>query len=92
AGADEGDGEPGEDAVRDTAVSPPGPCPRTRRRRCRRTHPARLPDGYRLYVNPSSTAGAVLETGPLAEMMALIRGSRPRQQPSRETGSEPGTA
>ncbi|MFE9888526.1 type VII secretion system-associated protein [Streptomyces scopuliridis] len=51
-----------------------------------------LPDGHRLYVNPPSPAGAVLETGPLAEMMALIRDSRPRQDPSQETGTKPGAA
>lgn len=30
-----------------------------------------LPPGHRLYVNPSSPAGAVLEPGPLAETIAL---------------------
>ncbi|WP_436998245.1 type VII secretion system-associated protein [Streptomyces sp. enrichment culture] len=51
-----------------------------------------LPDGHRLYVNPPSPAGAVLETGPLAEMMTLIKNSRPRPDPSQEAGTKPGPA
>ncbi|MFG3550966.1 type VII secretion system-associated protein [Streptomyces sp. NPDC047725] len=40
-----------------------------------------LPEEHRIYVNPPSPAGAVLETGPLAEMMALTKTARPRTEP-----------
>ncbi|MBT3149318.1 SseB family protein [Streptomyces sp. CHD11] len=52
----------------------------------------RLPEGHRLYVNPSSPAGAVLETGPLAQMMDSAAASRPRPESSQEAGAQSGTA
>ncbi|MDJ1642760.1 type VII secretion system-associated protein [Streptomyces pakalii] len=39
-----------------------------------------LPEAHRIYVNPPSPAGAVLETGPLAELMALTKDGRPRTE------------
>ncbi|MEV1049148.1 type VII secretion system-associated protein [Streptomyces sp. NPDC049916] len=49
-----------------------------------------LPEGHRIYVNPPSPAGAVLETGPLAEMMARTRDARPRPEPAQEAGPASG--
>ncbi|NEE38573.1 type VII secretion system-associated protein [Streptomyces sp. SID7982] len=51
-----------------------------------------LPDEHRIYVNPPSPAGAVLETAPLAELMALTKQGRPETErgggPSVATGDD----
>ncbi|MFE7972502.1 type VII secretion system-associated protein [Streptomyces shenzhenensis] len=46
-----------------------------------------LPPGHRLYVNPSSPAGAVLELGPLAETIARGTGAEADDAPHRPTRS-----